>query len=148
MPNPPKPTELKLLQGKSPTNLPAIIDAGDALSRCPDWFDAEQRACWEYAITKAPLGLLKEIDLHTLTVFCVAQAQFKEATLMLGREGIMDTNARNGTKRNEWTLIQTKAAELMLRYGAEMGFSPVSRTKVSIGQGKKQNKFSGNGKRA
>lgn len=120
-------------------------DIGDA----PDWFTDEERAVWAHVVDHMPPGLLTILDKGTLIAHCVASAMHKEATLEMRKTGaVVESPVSGTTKRSEWFMIQSKASEIVLKTSAEMGMTPASRTKVSAGQAKKANKFTGNGKRS
>lgn len=145
----PKPNVIKLLEnnpGGRP--LPEELEVEGDIGDMPSWFNEFQAEAWRHVMENAPPGLLKSVDMSLMVVHCVAAGQLKESTLMLEREGMIEYTIKGESKRNNWQLIQSKAMEITLKTASEMGFTPASRQKVTIGTKKPENKFSGNGKRA
>lgn len=139
--------ELRGNPGKRP--IPEQIDVDGDIDECPDWFTDEELAVWDHVVNNMPPQLLTILDKGTLVTHCIAVALHKEATLEMRKTGAVVISESSGTtKRSEWFMIQSKAAEIILKTSAEMGMTPASRTKVSAGQAKKANKFTGNGKRS
>lgn len=114
----------------------------------PEWFNDEQRAEWAYALDNAPLGLLTATDRGVLAIWCVASVEYAKAVAEVRRLGQVVKTA-GVTTRNEKTGVTTtiggspiqnpflgivnRQAMVMLRSGAEMGFSPASR--MAFGKG-------------
>jgi len=98
----------------------------------PPWFDDEQRGQWHYALENAPPGLLTATDRETLVVWCVASVEHARAAQEVRKLGqVVKTQAGNAIQ-NPYLPIVNRQALIMLRSGAEMGFSPASR--AAIGQ--------------
>jgi P27 family predicted phage terminase small subunit len=144
-----KPNALKLIEnnpGGRP--LPDEIEIEGAIGEPPEWFEQDETDAWNDVVEAAPPGLLTAVDANLLTIYSQAVAEYKEASLRLKKEGYIVEASRGAMKRNDWVLVKNKAAELMLKAGSEMGFTPASRSKVSTGNGKgKSNKFGSNGKK-
>jgi P27 family predicted phage terminase small subunit len=132
---PPKPTHLRLLHG-NPTKQPLPLDEPEGVGVLwspPDWFDDEQRTQWHYAVENAPLGLLTATDRECLiiwTVACIEHARAAQEVRKLGQ--VVKTKEGNAIQ-NPFLPIVNRQALIMLRAGAEMGFSPASR--AAIGRG-------------
>lgn len=131
----PKPTALKLLAGnpgKRPLNDKEPKVTGD-LTDAPDWFTESQKAGWDYALKNSPAGLLKRLDRSILAVWVVAEDTHRQATLALAKEGHTIFSPKTGAvQQNPWVLIQTKQAQLMIRSAADLGFTPSSRSKITV----------------
>lgn len=131
----PKPTHLKLLQGNPgkralPKNEP--VASGD-LKNPPKYMNAEQKAEWRYVIKHAPAGLLKMIDTSALEVYVIARVIHRQASERLAKEDLIVLSPVQGTAlQNPLIGILNRQAEVMLKAAAQMGFSPASRSKVSI----------------
>lgn len=129
----PKPTTLKLVTGnpgRRPLNENEPIPEGD-LETPPDWFTVDQADAWAYAIENAPLGLLKKIDRGALVVWVVASDLHRRATLALNGELIC--KGSNGTEyQSPHLAVANRQALIMLKAAAELGFTPSSRTRISV----------------
>lgn len=93
----------------------------------PDWFNDEQRAEWHYAIDNAPLGLLTATDRGVLSIWCVASVEYSKAVGEVRRLGQVVKTADGNPIQNPFLGIVNRQANIMMRSGAEMGFSPASR---------------------
>jgi P27 family predicted phage terminase small subunit len=129
------PTHLRLLHG-NPSKLPPPVDEPQGVGVLwapPEWFDEEQRAQWHYAIENAPPGLLTATDRECLviwTVACIEHARAAQEVRKLGQ--VVKTKDGNAIQ-NPFLPVVNRQALIMLRAGAEMGFSPSSR--ASLGRG-------------
>lgn len=136
----PKPTHLKLIEGnpgRRPLPKSEPKPAGD-LTAAPDYFDDDQRATWDHAIANAPLGLLKQLDRDTLAVWVVARVMHAKAVQLQRKLDAtsalpMLTRTRDGNVvQSPYLPIINKQAALMLKAAAELGFTPSSRSRVSL----------------
>lgn len=130
----PKPTQLKILEGnpggkalnkKEPK-------AKKALRECPAWFDRMHREVWEHVLDQAPAGLLKSIDEAVLITYVTAYITHQRATEELCSSELLMESLMGGIKVNPLIQVQSKAALVMLRAAAEMGFTPSSRSRVTV----------------
>jgi P27 family predicted phage terminase small subunit len=129
----PVPTHLRVLHGH-PSGLRPMgeepLGVG-VLWAPPAWFDDERRAQWCYAVENAPPGLLTASDRETLVIWVCASVEHARAAMALKGEVVVE--AKQGTPyQNPLLGVMNRQAMIMLRSGAEMGFSPASR--VSIGR--------------
>lgn len=141
----PKPTHLKLLDGnpgKRAINKREPKPAGDLFDP-PEWFNDEQKAGWSYAIANSPKGLLKRLDRSALTVWVVAEDLHRQATIAVSKFGLITKTPGSGVPmQNPYLPIINRQAQVMLKSAAELGFTPSSRSRVSIDDEKEQgNKF-------
>jgi P27 family predicted phage terminase small subunit len=131
-----RPTHLKLIEGKSyrmgsRANEP--IPSGN-LKNSPDHLNDRQRAIWYYAIEHAPNGLLKQLDQAMLAAWCVAQALHEEATTALNNGPTIIKTPNGMPMQSPWVGILNKQTIIMRSLVSELGFSPASRTRISIDQ--------------
>lgn len=107
----------------------------------PRWFDADQRAQWDYAIDHAPPGLLTGTDREVLAIWVVACVEHARAVVKVRELGqVVKTNAvvdKTGAVvsggnfiQNPYLPIVNKQAMLMLKAGSELGFSPAARASL------------------
>jgi P27 family predicted phage terminase small subunit len=131
----PKPTALKELEGnpgKRPLNQHEPKPRGD-LFAAPEWMSDTQREGWAYAITNSPYGLLKQLDRSILAIWVVAEDLHREAAEKISQFGLLTKSPNAGLPlQSPYLAILNKQAQLMLKAGAELGFSPASRTRVQI----------------
>mgnify|MGYP000896210076 FL=1 len=147
----PKPTHLKLLAGnpgKRPLNRNEPRPQGD-LHDAPEWLTDEQKAGWTYAIANAPAGLMKRLDRAALTAFVVAEDMHRQASVAVGKFGLVTKSQTLGVPmQNPYLPIVNRQAQIMLKAAAELGFSPSSRSRVQVGganQNPEGNKFANRG---
>lgn len=98
----------------------------------PEWFNDEQRAEWHYALNNAPLGLLTATDRGVLSIWCVASVEYAKAVGEVRRLGQVVKTTEGNAIQNPFLGIVNRQANIMMRSGAEMGFSPASR--MGLGQ--------------
>ena len=96
------------------------------------------------AIRAAPAGLLKLLDSSLLEVFVVAKSVHEDAALNVAKYGAVVKLADGSPFRSPFVGIMNQQAAVMLRAAEPMGFSPTSRSRVSIsGPKKSKNVFAG-----
>lgn len=134
----PKPTHLKLVAGnpgKRPINKNEPKPVGD-LFDAPEWLTESQREGWAYAIANSPRGLLKKLDRSALTVWVVAEDLHRQATIAVGKFGLITKSKDKGEPmQNPYLPIINRQAQIMLKAASEIGFSPSSRSRVQIEPG-------------
>jgi P27 family predicted phage terminase small subunit len=162
----PIPTALKLVSG-NPGRRPLPKDEPQPegnLHEPPEAMSDEQKAEWRYAIENAPLGLLRWLDRNLFAQWCIASVDLTEAELILRTEGKVVN--RGGDQRitinpdgtqvktvrsasrviNPWVRARYDAFVRMMKTEAELGFSPTSRSRITLAGGgqKTKNRFSNN----
>lgn len=136
----PKPTALKVIAGnpgkrRLNENEPK---PASALQHAPDWFDEEQLKLWRYAVNHAPDGVLGTIDREVLAIWVVASAMHSSAAQLQSQVDAknsmkMLTKTPNGMAvQSPYISIMNKQAQIMLKAAAEMGFTPSSRSRISV----------------
>jgi len=93
----------------------------------PGYFDDEQRAEWHYAVEHAPAGVLSGTDRGLLTIWVAASVEHARALVEVRRAGQVVKTKDGNVIQNPYLPILNRQAMIMLRAGAEMGFSPASR---------------------
>ena len=86
----------------------------------------------------APAGLLKLVDESSLLVYVTAKATHRAAAEKLAQEELTVLSLNGGIMQNPLITVMNRQAEIMLKAAAQMGFSPASRTKVSVETGKEK----------
>jgi P27 family predicted phage terminase small subunit len=165
----PVPTTLKLVSGtlrKHRANPAEPDPVGDLLAPPPEMTDA-QKAEWLYALENAPAGLLRRLDRKLFGEWCIASCELTVEELALRAEGTVvnrggderiTTNADGSTVKtvrsiskvlNPRVRARRDAFDRLMKATSELGFSPTSRSRITLaGGGKKEtNRFSSNAAR-
>ncbi len=131
----PKPTRLKQLAGnpgKRPLNDAEPIPEGD-LNEPPIWLTESQKEGWRYAIEHAPKGLLKQLDRTVLTVWVIAEDLHRQAAEKVAKFGLLTQAPNSGMPmQSPFLPIINKQAAIMLKAAEQLGFTPASRSRISI----------------
>lgn len=139
----PKPTHLKILEGKQ-IDIPASepIPEGN-LELPPEWLSDEQKLAWTYAIENAPYGLLKRLDKSILTAWVVAEDLHRRAVTHVNTFGLVTKSpVKKEMMQNPFLSIANRQAQIMMKAAAELGFTPSSRSRVSVSEeSNEQNPF-------
>lgn len=150
------PTHLKLLRG-NPGRRP--LPRGEPkpkgnLFEPPAELTESQKESWTYAIANAPAGLLKRLDRGCLVGWVAAEDMRRAAMTMQAKldatspapllvrtstkttrdkAGNVVTTEGGSLVQSPYVAIINKQTMIMARLAAELGFSPASRTRVSLG---------------
>jgi P27 family predicted phage terminase small subunit len=134
----PTPTPLRILRarGKEAEKLVARqIETPGHLTDPPDWFNAEQKADWSYAIENAPRNVLRRIDKAVLAGFVVAQDIHRRACVALAETQLLvKSPSKDVPIQNPYLPIIKNQTLLMVRAASELGFTPCSRARIEAGQ--------------
>lgn len=143
----PKPTWLKIVAGnpgERPLNKNEPMPTGE-LADPPPWFNDEHRAEWAKALKAAPAGLLKSLDESMLVTWVCAKVLHADAAQRVAKYGaLIKTPVTGAPMQSPYVSIMNRQASVMHRAAAEMGFSPSSRSRVSIAakrKGKEETAF-------
>lgn len=133
----PQPTTLKLLKGnpgKRPLN-PHEPKPSAGVPECPAWLDEDARAEWSRITPELErLGLLTTVDFAALANYCQAFADWKAAVVTLREEGRILTSEKGNLMSHPAVVHRNHAAALMLKFAVEFGFTPSSRSRVTVGK--------------
>lgn len=121
-------------RGRRPRDKGVPIASG-TIPDPPDWMTDEQKSIWEYALRRAPMGVLASVDWGVFTVFVVAFAAHEEAAQKCISDGMTMTTTNGNVIQSPWVGIMNRQALIVIRACGEMGFTPASRSKVSTGGG-------------
>lgn len=99
---------------------PAGITPPKALSR-------EGKIVWKSILQRMPEGTFAVTDQGQMMIFCEAQAEFDEATQMIGQQGRVLTNDKGVPFPNPWVKIRNDAAKTIAQIGPTLFLTPVSR---------------------
>ena len=142
----PKPTRLKLITGnpgKRPINA-REPKPGVAVPTCPAHLNPSAKAEWKrLAFQLHKLGVLSELDRAALAAYCQAYGRWAEAERKLKDTPVLLKLPSGYIQPSPWLAIANKQLELMAKYMAEVGLSPVSRTRVEARPPYHRSKFDG-----
>jgi P27 family predicted phage terminase small subunit len=137
----PVPSALRALHGNPrKVPMPKFEPKPDGdLSDAPEWLNKAQQACWKYALSNAPPGMLKRIDLGVLLVWAVAEDLHRQASEAQAKVGLLVRIKTRATINQDdpgvpaaspYINIINQEAKIMLKAASELGFTPVSRPRV------------------
>ncbi len=137
MARPRKPTAVKKLQG---TLQPCRTNANEPIPQTPlshikppTHLSRVAKQAWTFAISQAPEELLSTLDFSLFEQWATIYAQLVEIQKILKNEGYFITDAETGFSRPH-ALLKTQVIlqDTLRRYMTEMGFTPASRSKISV----------------
>jgi len=139
-----KPIELVLLNGKSHKTKKEIehrkqheIKPPKNRIESPEWLcDVAKKEWDEIQGDLIELGLLSNIDVNQLAIYCDAYAKYIDATGKINKFGLVikHTNKSGATNvvTNPHVQIAGKYADLINKFSNEFGLTPSSRAKIAI----------------
>jgi P27 family predicted phage terminase small subunit len=105
------------------------------LGEPPEYMSETAQEAWRYAIVNAPDGLLSSLDASVLERWANCAGLYREALSKINRAGVagMIIKTPSGILRRSplMDVIRDLASE-MKGYESEMGFTPASRSRVSV----------------
>ncbi|MBG1252189.1 phage terminase small subunit P27 family [Burkholderia pseudomallei] len=105
------------------------------LGEPPDYMSDAAKEAWRYAVENAPLGLLSSLDAAVLERWANCAGLYREALAKINRAGVagMIIKTPSGILRRSplMDVIRDLALE-MKGYESEMGFTPASRSRVTL----------------
>ena len=131
----PKPTHLKLLDG-NPGRRPingAEPRPSAGLPTCPAHLNPSAKAEWKrLARELQAIGILTLIDRGVLAGYCQSWGRWVEAERKLKETPALLRTPAGYVQLSPWLSIANRERELMLRYMAELGLTPSSRTRLAV----------------
>lgn len=111
-----------------------VVDNG-AINRdhkAPSWMSKDSKAEWKRVFpVLRERRILTVADLGALENYCVALGQVREMERMLQDEGHV-INSDNGPKKHPAVAVQADAMTRARLLAAELGLTPVSRSRPSV----------------
>jgi P27 family predicted phage terminase small subunit len=131
----PKPTAAKELAGnpgKRALNRNEPQPGG--IAKCPGHLSKEAKKEWKRVAQELiPLGLLTSVDMAALAAYCVTYARWVKAEAQITKLGEYIKSSKSGYLiQAPWVGVANKAMELMHKFASEFGFTPSSRTRLSV----------------
>lgn len=122
-----------MARGRRPKEM--IADAGprERLPVAPDHFGPDARDEWDRVV---PLlverQVLTDADLGLLERYCWQISVAIEAERLVSRDGVLMPNRFGELRRHPATMLAKEASLLARQIGAELGLTPVSRSRPAI----------------
>jgi P27 family predicted phage terminase small subunit len=107
----------------------------NALKDAPSWFDGEHKRVWDYAIKEAPAGLLRSLDESALSAWVCAYVLHRRAVEELRCSTLLTESIMGSVVATPLVAIQVRSAQLMLKAAEQLGFTPSSRSRVTVDPG-------------
>jgi hypothetical protein len=135
-----KPTEIKKMAGTlRPCRLPSGTEpvASGAIEGAPGHFSARQRQIWAETLANAPRQLWRAADAGMLTGYVLGLSMLETANIEQQKldannlNPLLVTGHRGVTVPSPYLRIIRLGAEMVARFGAELGMSPSSRSTLS-----------------
>lgn len=105
----------------------------NALPRCPGHLsETAQREWWRLATPLHEAGVLTLADRAALAAYCQAYARWAEAETKLAETPALLKTPSGYVQQSPWLSVANKQMELMGRFMAELGLTPVSRQRLDI----------------
>jgi P27 family predicted phage terminase small subunit len=133
----PKPTRLKeLLTGKKSASSALLSepqpDIPAGIPEPPEELDDRAKRHWyETAKKLKPLGLLTNLDLDQLAMYCSAYSRWLTALTQL-RQKLIVMSPNEYPMLSPYLSIEREAISTMQKCSAEFGMSPASRTRINV----------------
>lgn len=140
----PKPTALKKLQGNpGKRRLPvAEPTPAPALPTCPTHIRGAGRKEWRRIASELfELGLLTNVDRAALAAYCAAYGRWVDAEKFIRTEGLTQTTPNGFLIPSAYVGIANKAIEQMGKFAAQFGFTPASRSRISLAKDNDEDPF-------
>ena len=105
----------------------------NALPRCPNHLSATAQREWRRLAT--PLheaGVLTLADRAALAAYCQAYGRWAEAETKLAETPALLKTPSGYVQQSPWLSVANKQMELMGRFMAELGLTPVARARLAI----------------
>ena len=135
-----KPTELKKMAGTfQPCRAPSGPQpvAPGAILDPPGHFSARQREIWQQTLANAPRNLWRAVDAGMLTGYVLGlslweTANLEQQKLDVGNQNPLLVVSERGAILSPYLRVMRLGAEMVARFGAELGMSPSSRSSLSV----------------
>ena len=135
-----KPTEIKKMAGTlRPCRLPPGPQpvAPGVILGPPGHFSARQREIWQQTLADAPRNLWRAADVGMLAGYVLGlslweTANIEQQKLDAGNQNPLLVVSERGAILSPYLRVMRLGAEMVARFGAELGMSPSSRSSLSV----------------
>ena len=145
MARPRKPTEIKKMQG---TLRPCRVNNNEPhpdtyLQQIepPTYLGEIAKELWKFAVAQAPKEMLTGLDFSILATWADTQAKIIQCEREINEFGMFVEDENTGRRMANKALAQQNELKgILLRCLNELGFTPASRSKVSLSKKSEENK--------
>ena len=140
MPNPRKPTALKILHGDPKSRMTATTEPefSPGLGPPPDWFGDDACHAWDWLRSKLePTGVATEADQHAAMIYARTFATWMEINRTLTTEGLVITDESvRGIVTKAHPLLPSlhASAKQMMACLSQFGMTPSARASLGTNQ--------------
>lgn len=131
---PPKPTELKIIQGtfRKDRATPGRPMPEVEIPSCPAWLGRQAKMEWKRITPHLKkLGLISQIDRSALAAYCQAYHRWWEAETLIKEHGLTFTTDKGYVQQRPEVGIASSAMKQMRMFLTEFGLTPSSRTRIT-----------------
>ena len=110
---------------------------------CPRWLKGEARKEWNRVVPELDrLGLLTVVDRAALVTYCQAWARWVDAEANIEQYGsVLKAKKSEYFQVSPYITISKQSALLVKAFCQEFGLTPASRTRISVPEPPKEDKF-------
>lgn len=121
------------MAGHRPLNHDEPVVDGD-LAEPPEYLTARQQYYWRECLTHAPQGMLKRLDAGAMTTYVISLADLETYSRKVEESGaVIKMPGESGAfMQNPFVPLKRAAMAGVLKAGAELGFTPSSRSRVKV----------------
>lgn len=133
----PTPTHLKIVKGvrKDRVNKHEPIANKVTIIKAPDWLSDEAKTIFKNVAKELrAMDLLFKADIDIIVAYCNAVVNYRKATLLVDKEGLLVEGRRDGMVSNPAVRVQRDCAMLIRQLASELGLTPSSRSRLSVVQ--------------
>jgi P27 family predicted phage terminase small subunit len=122
------------MRGRKPSEIVAGSSAVSEVPRAPTWLSKDGKAEWRRvaSILVNDRKTLTEADLGTLESYCCATGTVREMQRVINRDGAIVPSPTGFPKRHPALTAQDAAMKTARLCAAELGLTPVSRSRPSM----------------
>jgi P27 family predicted phage terminase small subunit len=120
------------MRGRKPENIQGANEAVRVVPRAPTWLSKDAQSEWRRIMPiLVKRRILTDADLGSVENYCIAIGSVREAQRLIDAQGLtIQTN--NGLRAHPAIKIQADAMTRARLLAAELGLTPVSRSRPSI----------------
>ena len=103
------------------------------IPKAPRDLDKRARTAWRYyAPLLTQMRTISLADREALACYCVAVSRRQQAEEGIAKSGLLVKSPNGYPMQTPWLAIANKSMEQMLKWGQELGLSPVARSRIKI----------------